>query len=84
MSFACILVDTRHCHECGRSLGRKRVGQFCSPECADSFAEAVTAIEQREAARRANEDRYAAAVTQLRALGWSYSEIDVHLEWWKT
>lgn len=81
--FIC-LYQPAGCQECERDVPRIRTDGFCCDDCAADHADRVAELEARAQRRRDNEDRFAAAVAELRALGWSYSEIDVHLEWWRT
>jgi hypothetical protein len=75
------LYQPHRCHECGRELGSSAIdGRFCSLECADSQAEALTRIEESDHRRRQAEDDFAAEVDRLSAAGYSYAEIDTILE----
>lgn len=84
MSFIC-LYQPKGCHECDRDLPLNAIdGRFCDEECADAFAAAQTALEERARRRRANEEAFAAHVETLRGQGLSYEECDKVLSWWPT
>lgn len=78
MSFICLYQGRAgECHECGGWSGRDPIdGRFCSADCADSYAEAMTRMEASEKARRKADDDFAAEVARLRDRGFSYEEID--------
>jgi hypothetical protein len=68
------------CPECG---GFNDTGtQFCSHDCAASFAERGVRMAAEQQKRRDDDAAFGAEVDRLRSLGHSYDEIDELLAGW--
>lgn len=76
--FVCLYFGRAdECPECG---GFNETGtRYCSHDCADDAARRQEALVRAAAARRANEDLFAAEGDRLRAAGYTDREIDVLL-----
>jgi hypothetical protein len=80
MSFVCLYRPKGECVECGGRADPERADDFCSDDCAASFADNLARIEASEKARRDDEDAFAAEVARLVKAGYTYEEIDTILE----
>lgn len=80
-NFVCVYTGRPDdCPECG---GFNNTGhQYCSHECAASYADRAARHEVAEQARRDREDAFGREVERLRALGYEYDEMDAMLAGW--
>jgi hypothetical protein len=78
-SFMCLYHGRPgECLECGGHVDDPE-GRFCTQACEDSYDANLATLEARAQQRRDAEDAYGRMVTNLRAEGLTYDEIDRRL-----